>query len=230
MITIIHGEDIAKSRKFFIEQKQSFTDVVSLSGQSLILTDIVQVFEGGGLFSEEKYVFIEDFFGKKKSGKETDEIIGVINQNQENAKIYLWESKDITASQLKKFPKALVSQFKLPQTLFVFLDAIKPNNGRQVVQLFHQTLVDQDVQFLFVMLIRQFRLLLALSDPIAEPINEIKRMSPWQKGKLQKQANLFPTAKLKEMYGKLYALEYGLKTGGLAMTLEQSLDFFLLGL
>lgn len=228
MITIIHGEDVAKSRMFFIEQKQQYTDAVSLSGQGLTLTEVMQIFEGNSLFSEEKHIFIEDFFSKKKASKETDEIIKVITENQSDAHIYVWESKDLTAAQLKKFTGAINRQFKLPQTLFAFLDAIKPGNGRQLVQLFHQSLQDQDVQFLFVMIIRQFRLLLALLHPTGIPIEEIKRMAPWQKGKLQKQAELFSTAFLQQQYSKLFQLEYGVKTGNLTMPLEQAIDFFLL--
>src|SRR5581483_6824055 len=124
MITIIHGEDVAKSRTFFIEQKQQYADAISLSGQGLTLTEIMQVFEGNSLFSEEKHVFIEDFFSKKKAGKETDAIIKVIIENQSDAHIYIWESKDLTAAHLKKFAGAVSRQFKLPQMLFTFLDAI----------------------------------------------------------------------------------------------------------
>ncbi|HSW89052.1 MAG TPA: hypothetical protein VLG12_07860 [Candidatus Saccharimonadales bacterium] len=230
MITIIHGEDIAKSRKFFIEQRQQYTDTVSLNGQGLTLTEIMQVFEGNGLFSEEKYVFIEDFFSKKKASKEIDEIIKIINQHQADAHIYIWESKDVTPAQLKKFTTASNRQFKIPQTLFAFLDAVKPNNGKLLLQLFHQTLLDEDAQFLFVMLTRQFRLMLGVSDSGENPIEELKRMAPWQRGKLQKQAGLFTISQLKESYEKLFQIEYGMKTGNLTMSVEQSIDFFLLGL
>lgn len=230
MITIIHGEDIAKSRRFFIEQRHQYPDVISLNGQGLTLTEIMQVFEGDGLFTQEKYVFIEDFFGKKKASKETDEIIKIINLNQADAQIYIWESKDVTAAQLKKFTSAVSKQFKIPQTLFSFLDAIKPNNGKNLVQQFHQTLADEDAQFLFVMLIRQFRLMLGVISPTVNPIEEVKRMAPWQKGKLQKQAESFGTTALQQLYGSLFEIEYGMKTGNLSMSLEQTIDFFLLQL
>ncbi|HSW96438.1 MAG TPA: hypothetical protein VLF89_01295 [Candidatus Saccharimonadales bacterium] len=230
MITVIHGEDIAKSRRFFIEQKQQYNDVIFLNGQGITLTEIMQVFEGNGLFSEEKYVFIEDFFSKKKASKETDEIIKVINQNQSDAHIYIWESKDITAGQLKKFTAVSNHQFKIPQTLFSFLDAIKPGNGKILIQLFHQTLTDEDAQFLFVMLTRQFRLMLGVSESTENPIEEVKRMAPWQKGKIQKQAGLFSIHSLKESYERLFQMEYGMKTGKLSMSLEQVIDFFLLQL
>lgn len=230
MITIIHGEDIAKSRTFFIEQKQRLSDVVSLSGQGLTLTEIMQVLEGDGLFTQEKHVFIEDFFGKKKINKEIDAIIKVINENQADAKVYIWESKDLTAAQLKKFAHAEVRQFKIPQMLFAFLDAVKPENGKQLVQFFHQVIADEDAQFIFVMLIRQFRLMLGVLSPNINPIEEVKRMAPWQRGKVQKQAGLFGTAKLQQSYATLFQIESGMKTGTLPMSLEQTIDFFLLGL
>jgi hypothetical protein len=230
MITLIHGDDAAKSRKFFIDQKAQYTDAVLINGQNITLTEIMQIFEGDALFATEKYIFIEDFFGKKKVNKEIDGIIKVINDNQADAQIYIWESKNILPAQAKKFSNAGNKQFKIPQTMFAFLDAVKPNNGKVLLQSFHQTLVDQDAQFIFVMLIRQFRLMLGVFQQTENPIEEVKRMAPWQKGKLQKQAQLFTINKLKDLYQKLYQIEYGMKTGTLVLSLEQAIDFFLLEL
>src|SRR5579859_3190588 len=162
MITIIHGEDVAKSRTYFIEQKSQYKDAVSVNGQNITLTEIMQIFEGNELFTTEKHIFIEEFFSKRKKSKETDELIAVIKKNQQDATIFFWESKDATPAQLKQFTNAVTRQFKLPQTLFAFLDAVKPQNGKQLIQLFHQALAIEDTQFLFVMLIRQFRLMLAV--------------------------------------------------------------------
>lgn len=230
MIMLIHGDDVAKSRKFFMDQKSQYTDAVLINGQNTTLTEIMQIFEGDALFATEKYIFIEDFFGKKKVNKEIDSIIKVINENETDAKIYIWESKNLTPAQTKKFDKAASKQFKIPQTMFAFLDAVKPNNGKVLIQSFHQTLVDQDAQFIFVMLIRQFRLMLGVCEATENPIEEVKRMAPWQKGKLQQQAKLFSIDKLRELYQKLYQIEYGMKTGTLVLSLDQAIDFFLLEL
>lgn len=230
MITIYHGEDNATSRADFIAQRSKLGNVVSLSGTNLTHTDILQNLAGNELFATEKYIFIEDFFAKKKPSKESDAIIEEINKSQQDATIFLWESKDLTSAQLKKFPKALIKQYKYPQTLFVFLDAIRPNNATVLLLQFHAATEHQDVIFLFAMLIRQFRLMLALKEPGTSPIEEIKRMSPWQKSKLEKQTRMFDLSSLTKHYQELYRLEYASKTGGLSMPLEHAIDFFLLHL
>ena len=69
MITIIHGNDTASSRKYYIDQKTA--DAFSFEGEKVSLTDLVQILEGGGLFSDSKKIFIDDFLSKRKQGKET---------------------------------------------------------------------------------------------------------------------------------------------------------------
>jgi hypothetical protein len=58
-------------------------------------------------------------------------------------------------------------------------------------------------------------------------IDETKRMAPWQKGKFIKQANLFSQEHLTSLYQKLYQIESGMKTGGNALTLSDTIDIFL---
>lgn len=231
MITIIHGEDITKSRKYFIDERKKYPDAMAVSGITITLTEIVQIFEGNELFASEKHVFIEDFLSKRKKSKEAEQINKVIQQNQTQASVYFWESKDISPATLKQWKNGLIKQFKLPQTIFTLLDAIKPNNGKMLINLFHQTIQDEDSLFIFSMLIRQFRLLLAMTDIKATiQIEEVKRMSPWQKNKLQKQAAVFSIDQLKESYTRLYWIESGIKTGTLNISVEQAIDFFLIEL
>lgn len=230
MITIIHGEDITKSRKHFIEQKNQYINRVNVDGATVTLTEIMQIFEGSELFASEKYIFLEDIFSKRKKNKETDQIIEVIKQHQGDSTIFFWESKNLTLAILKQWNNAIIKQFKLPQTMFSLLDALKPNNEKKLIQLFHQTLADEEVSFVFAMLIRQFRLLLSLSTASENRIEEIKRISPWQKSKLEKQIRFFSIDTLKAVYNKLFQIEYSIKTGTLNLSLEQAIDFFLLEL
>jgi len=79
------------------------------------------------------------------------------------------------------------------------------------------------------MLQRQFRILLALSEPSENvPIDELIRLAPWQTGKLERQALSFDLETLKKIYRKLYEIETGQKTGTLPLSLSQSIDFLLL--
>jgi hypothetical protein len=258
MLTLIHGSDIASSRKFFIEQKKTVgaQDVVSLLGEQVNLTDLAQILEGGELFATEKHVFIEQFLSKKKKSKERDAIVAYLNKQAAEHTIVIWEDKELDRSAQNLFKKAVIRDFKLPQTLFAFLDSIRPNNGKQMIELFHKTIATTEVEMVFFMLVRQFRMLLALTE-ISEKIppftkegeqfvpsllkegqggfliDELKRLAPWQKTKLENQAKLFAGrekdfAPLRDLYAKLFQIELGQKTGHLAAPLTPTIDFFLL--
>lgn len=226
MITIIHGEDTIKSREYFLSEKQKKKDAIALEGVSVTATDLLQALQGNDLFNETKYIFAEEFFSKRKPGKETDEIISIIKQNQA-ANIIFWESKQLTPKQIAIFKNPVIKQFKPSPVLFQFLDMLKPGNGLQEIKKFHEVVEAEEEQFVFFMLIRQVRLLLALLDDGTEFIDEIKRMQPWQKTKLQKQAKQFTSEQLISLYNKLYQLDFEQKTGSLRLPLTHSIDFLL---
>lgn len=239
MITFIHGDDTVSSRKFFVNLRQQKKDSNYFSGDSLKLTDLVQVIEGNALFTTNKTLFIEDFFPKKKAGKEFEELVNYLNKHSDSTELYLWESKTLTKKQTSLFSKPVEKLFKLPQAVFSLLDSLKPDDGERLVILFHQALKNAEAEFIYYMLIRQFRLLLALAsdlrgreavDLVGRSIDEVLRLAPWQKQKLQRQAHLFPLEKLTATYNKLYAIDLGQKTGSLHLSLTQSIDFFLLDL
>lgn len=226
MITIIHGSDIVSSRKYFLEEKEKHQDAQAFDGEKITATDLAQIFEGGGLFEETKTIFIENFFSRKKR-KDEFSLLSDYLQKQSSHTIYLWEGKELEKSSLNSFKTATPRVFKLPQTLFLFLDNLRPGNGKELIKLFHQTLETTDAEMIFFMLVRQFRLLLAVSEPSETPIDELKRLAPWQMTKLQQQAKLFGTEKLKTIYHQLFLLENGQKTGTLSNSILTNIDFLL---
>lgn len=227
MITIIHGNDIVSSRRFFLEEKQKFPEAPFLDGEKVTATDLAQIFEGGGLFEESKTVFIEHFFNRKKR-KDEFTMLSEYLQRQSSHTIYLWEGKELEKSSLTAVKTAVPRVFKLPQTLFVFLDSLKPGNGKQLITLFHQTLETTDAEMVFFMLVRQFRLLLALSEPSNEQIDELKRLAPWQRTKLEQQAKSFGKEELRAIYHRLFGIETRQKTGTLSNSILTNIDFLLL--
>lgn len=226
---IIHGDDIISSRNFFLSQKEKTDSLQVFDGEKITVTDLVQIFEGGGLFFDEKKVFVENFFSKKKQGKEFDEITDYLKKKTPDSKVFFWEGKEISKKSLNLFKNSTVKAFKLPQTLFLFLDNIKPKNSQELLNLFHKTLSTVEPELIFFMLIRQFRLLLALLDTKSEKqIDELKSLAPWQKNKLLKQANFFTIDELKKIHNKLYQTDLKQKTGKSPLSLAQSIDFLLL--
>jgi DNA polymerase III delta subunit len=226
MIILLHGDDTANSRKAYGELKKTYPNSVTFEGDAVTLTDLTQELSGGGLFSEEKHVFLEQLLSKKKAAAEREAIIALLTSSGKESVIVLWESKEIDKKTLSFFPQAQNRVFKLPQTLFALLDAMKPRNTTTLIDLFHKTIEATEEELAFFMLVRQVRLLLALSNPQAT-IDETKRMTPWQRGKLQKQATYFSKEQLILLYKKLFEIEKGMKTGTLSMSLSSTIDIFL---
>ncbi len=227
MITIFHGDDTVSSRKQYILERETKTNPVAFDAEKLDITDLIQAVDGSGLFIDSVAIFIENLFSKSKPGKANDVITSYLLKT--NAAIFLWEEKLLTKKQLGIFPKANVKEYKLAQGIFQFLDTLQPQNQKTLLALFHKALQNADAEFIFYMLTRQIRLLLAILDTKAsETIDEVVKLAPWQKGKLQKQANSFSKKHLVLLLEKLYEIDKSQKTGATPLTLTQSIDMFLL--
>jgi len=226
MITVIHGDDVISSRNYFLEEKNKAKNPIVFDESNLSLENLVKSLEGGSLFGSENEIFIDTLFSGKT--KPAEEIIDYLENNSKNCDIYIWENQEI--KRLSTTLKNSVSKlFKLPQNLFTFLDSLKPGTERNVV-LYHEALQGISEEVLFYMIVRQFRLMLALLEKSKENIDEIKRLAPWQTGKLIRQAAIFGKEKLLKNYEQLVTLDLGYKSGGLAQTLSQNIDIFLLDL
>jgi len=230
-ITIIHGDDIVLSRKHMQEEKNK-TRVHHVFDADVDLSSIIQIVQGGELFDTEKRIFIENFFSKNKlNSAETKNIINYINKNTLTFDVFFWEDKKIQKNILNLFNKPTIKTFNIPQTIFLFLDNIKHGDYKNSISLFHKALVNTGPELIFFMLQRQFRLLIAISDKKTEKtVDEVLRLFPWQKGKIEKQAKLFSIAQLKDIYKRLYKIELAQKTGDLPYSLEASIDFLLLNI
>src|SRR3989337_2216237 len=117
MITIIHGTDTAASRKFFFDQKERFPDAELLDGEKITITDLAQILEGGGLFTEQKTILIENMFQKKKNKTEFTALSEYIQKHASTHELFLWEGKELDRSAFMTFKTAVPKVFKLPQTL-----------------------------------------------------------------------------------------------------------------
>lgn len=221
MITIIHGQDLVSSRLALQEIKDSSGNFLIFEAETLDLAYLKQIFEGE-LFSEKKTIIIENPSNLDKS------LLSYLSKEKLPYDISLWEGDDLRADFLKKFPQARVSHFKLKSVIFSFLDSIKPGNTKDAIRLFHQTLKTTGPEVVFFMIVRHFRMMLAILSEAK--IDELKRLQNWQTGKLKRQASLFGENKLIELYNKLFEIEKAQKTGKTSLTLLAALDLFLLNI
>ena len=231
MITIIHWDDIVSSRKYLLDQKQQSTSQISFDGQ-FELEEFIQASQKNDLFLSEKKIFIENFFSKNKLNSTfTKNILEYINKNNQSFDLTFWEGKELSRSQISLLDKPVVKSFMIPKNIFLFLDSIKPGNYKISIDLFHKSSQNTEVELIFFMLQRQTRLLLSILDKKNKtPVDEVARLAPWQRGKLEKQAGLISLEKLLKSHKNLFDIEIGLKTGTLPYSLKKAIDFFLLGI
>lgn len=226
MITFIHGDDLVSSRSYYksLQGKQ----VVVLEEEKITLALIQEALQSNGLFGDEQTICIENFFSKKKPSKEFNDIVTCIAEYGKTTTILLWESKEISKKIPTVFPHATVKLFTFPKSLFVFLDNVTPQNRKQLLTLYHQTLQHTDAEMVLVMLIRHIRILLALHDAqTIDPIDEVKRLAPWQIKKMLIQSRTFTKEQLRKLHNALFDLEMRNKTGKSALPLLESIDFFI---
>lgn len=230
MLTLIHGNDVASSRKFFLQEREKFFGAFFVQESEVDLTSLAQFLEGGGLFEDSKIVFIEQFLSDRRKSAEKDNIIAYLVKQAKSHTIFLWEGKELDRGVIASLAGAQVKLYKLPSSLFVLMDAIRPGNGKALVKLFHGCLETSEPEMVFFMLVRQLRLLIAVGGGGGETISEVGKMAPWQRGKLEAQAKLFEEERLVELYRGLFEIESLYKTGGLSVSIIAKIDFFLLSI
>lgn len=221
MTLLIHGNDNLTSRNYFTSLKDE--NSMSFDAENINLVELNQSISGAGLFQSSKKILIDNLF-TKKGAKNQKEIIELAN-NANNVDIYIYADKEIALKDFK-IKDLDAKLFKIPQTLWSFLDGIRPNNPQNVFE-FHKTIEGNEVEIIFSMIVRQFRLLLATSTTTKTNITEFKRLAPWQKSKLISQASFFSEKSLKNILKKLYLIDKSTKTGKANLNLEQNIDILL---
>lgn len=227
MILIIHGNDIASSRNLYFEEKSKIKNPILINGDGLTFDLFFQSLENKSLFQDKTVLFIENFFTKNKANSpEFKKIIAYINDSK-NLEIIFWEGSEVSKANLSLLKNSTLKNFSFPQSLFIFLDNLKPKNAKVSIQYFHNLKKSIEEELIFFMIVRQFRLLISQLTPGSKQIEEAKRMAPWQLSKFKRQASYFEKNHLLNLYKKLFEIDFSHKTGKLPYSLEKSIDFFL---
>lgn len=204
MITILHGEDEVASRRELDRITSGFEGQIIRFEKNFDLTDIYQA--SANLFGNTLIVIENYLAGKKKID------IDITEQN-----IIFYESKEIGKAILNEFKNPKVQEFKVPILIWKLCDSLKPTNGKIILNLFWETLKTTDVEFIFAMIVRQFRLML---NPVGLP--------PWQASKISAQAKIFGEESLKDKYRGLLEIDFENKTSQSPLSLKNNLEKFLL--
>lgn len=228
MKTLIHGNDLEKSRVFFNEAKALGKNLVFLNGEGITFDIFFQASEGQSLFSDETTIVIENLFSKNKiNAIEIKKILEYINSNK-ILNIIIWEQTEVSKTSVLQLKDFDVKSFVIPQQMFTFLEQIRPNNSQSLIKLFHELRKTQEPEMILFMIVRQLRLLIQASSNYKNQIDEAKKMASWQVSRLKSQAKFFTKEELLTAYNKLFDLERKQKIGTLpASSLDINIDFFL---
>lgn len=227
MVTVVCGDNTKESRLFLSSILESAEETVSFSQESVSMTEVAQAFDGASLFGPQNTVVFEDFLTKGRKSSEKDAILSYLATKEQDHDIVFWEGKDVTKTQLKQFSKPVLKQFSYPKIIFQFLDSIKPESGTRLIKLHQEVLANTEPEIVLFMLTRQIRLLLSASEKDNTAIDEWKRLSPWQRDKLVKQARLFSLDTLLSIHSSLCTIDRKQKTGELGIPLFSAIDFLL---
>jgi DNA polymerase-3 subunit delta len=114
--------------------------------------------------------------------------------------------------------------------IFDFVDALGARNRKKAVNEFHRLLVESDIQNIFGMIVRQFRLLVQSREIIdqrggEQEIAKSLGVHPFVGGKLAHQASQFSQVQLDAIFHRLLEIDAGLKTG--KMSIDLSIDLLI---
>lgn len=222
---ILHGDNQVESRKklsFLISQaKKKGLEIQRLDGKGLVKSDLLMAARSQSLLSDDRLVVVEDFFaGNKKAVQVLEEVA-----KADGAEFIFWEKSALSPATVKKIQEiARAEEFKIPKSIFRFLDSLSPGNTKAMLSLLHG-IKESEAEFVLFMLGRQIRFLIWAKE---EP--ETLALPDWQKTRLIKQAEKFSPDELLSLHRRLLELDRANKHSQLAENLSASLELLLAGL
>ena len=227
MIVILHGDYQLKSRQrlnqLIKQAKDKDQEVIRLNGEKLLPPNLIQALESASFLGSDRLVVIEGLF-KRRASRTKETLFKILAQNDQK-NIVVWEAKTLTTAQLKKLPSAQTQLFKLPATVFKFLDSLQPGQPQPSLLLLRQALKIEKPELVFYLLARRVSQLI-----VAKDYPQGLAGQPWQKKRLLAQARRFSLNQLLKFHQKLLELDYQLKTSRLPLSLAAHLDLLILNL
>lgn len=222
---ILHGENQVQSRKALSEvvrqAKKDGLEVTRLSGEDLDKEKLLTAVRSQALFGGDHLVVVEDFFATFKSASKTLKEIPL-----DGAQLVFWESKPLSKSSVSGLDRNFeILEFRIPVSVFKFLDSLAPNNVHIALKLLQQAVKDDSADFILLMIARQVRLLIwAKLDP------KTLKVAPWQRSRIIEQAKKWDKDKLLSFHTELLNLDRANKRSRLPEDLSASLDLLVAGL
>lgn len=223
---ILHGENTVLSRHQLTNFSQRFQgEIVLLDGEKINLTDLKQAVESRTLFGQKRLVVIENLLTRRPSSAK-DKLLKYLKE-EKSTNLIIWEKKTIDGRNLIPFRFAKIEKFVIPSIIFKFLDSFSPDNKKNALNFFHQSLRQEAPEMVFYLLSRRVCELMILKDLGTK---ELSNRADWQKAKLAHQAKNFELKKLIFIYQLLLKIDWQQKTGRAPFPLASQLDLLLASL
>lgn len=220
-VVVLSGEDTQSLDKHYLLYRNKFSAVEIID--NLDKAFLQNKLSSMGFFTEHKlYVFRNVFLKQVKVGKVSkhlQESLSYITSLNDLFLLFIETDSNKIKYYKQYFPKAIYKDFKIPPSLFNFLDHFAPRTVKQCYGDWIKAKNKNAPELLLFMLRRRLRELLSIK------CGELKgNIVPWQLGKLKAQAALWEERKLSLIYRALYQYEKGLKSGLNPLSTEQALD------
>ncbi len=222
MIYIFHGDNVLSARNRLLEAVSGYPHVTTLDADKITISDLSQNLHVSDLFMEKKCVVIEKI--GKLPKKELEYLENLLRVQKNLPDIIFFNSTELSKTFLSKFTSAKVEVFTFPKLFFTFLDSLTPKNFFRELDLLLK-MENIESEQIFYALIKRVRTLLAIKTSAG--IDEVSKMSPWQKDKIICQARLWNENELILFYKKLLDIEKKVKSSQLPFPLKHQLDFLL---
>lgn len=224
MMTLLHGNNVVASRAKLMaridEARKHGKEIRQLDGKTLDVPALTQAVESSSLFGGNVLVVIEGLLiklGKKE--KLAVQLIDILKRSESTIDIILWEEKEIGKTLTALLgSKCSVELFKIPVVIFQLLDTMR-------LDFFHQALLIDAPERIFVMIVRRVRELIMVKDGVTP-----EGIQGWQAGRLTSQAKSFTMDKLLSMEKKLLEIDISIKDGSSPFPLAQQLELFFIDL
>ena len=221
-ITIIHGDNSTASINFLKSTLGAFSQkgvlISRISKESQL--NLMEALSAGDLFNKEAVFVLEE--PTKLSAKDID----WIGQNASKlpGTLLIYNDSQLPLAFVKKLsPYSQTKEFKLPKSLFVFLDSFLPGGAGRCVKLLHELLQKEAPEFVFAVFCKQVRDLYW-----AKVAPETLAYPPWRVSRLARQADAFSEQQLKKALNSLARIDFSTKTS--SQELGPSLDLLIVSL
>jgi len=199
-IFIIHGEYFLKSydrlQQYLDKAKEKKWEILNVQGLALYIQN--SLFEAKRLIviRDSKLLKKQDFVWLKKQRDNSDD------------KLVIYNDGKISETFIKSLPPIKkIEEFKLPKSIFNFLDSFFPGNSTGCLNLLHQIIEYEPVEFVFSLLGKTLRDLYWVKiSPSDIPYPS------WRVDKLERQASRFSEELIKELITDFAEIDIKAKT------------------